>query len=95
VATRTRQLLSCDGGATTVVLSYDDVSLLIASLLVTVAVGSLLGLRARKPAGTVIFEQTFAGGTQTTVPFQQTGANRNFLIRWATAGLQGLGWETF
>lgn len=89
------QLLACDGGGQTrVVLTYDDATLLIQSVTVTVAADSTLHLRTRKAGGTVIFDQVFAAGSQTTVPFAQTGANRNFLTRWATSGVRGFGWET-
>jgi hydrogenase maturation factor len=88
------QLLACDGGQTRAVMTYDDASLLVSSVTVTVGPGSPLHLRTRKAGGTVIFDQTFAAGSQTTIPFQQTGANRNVLVRWATSGLRGFGWET-
>jgi hypothetical protein len=94
LAIRTMQLLACDAGQTSAVLAYDDATLLVQSLAVTVGPGATLRLRTRKAGGTVIFDQTFAAGSQTTVPFAQTGANRNLLTRWGTSGVRGLGWET-
>jgi len=87
-------LLSCDGGATTVTATYDDATLLIASVAVVVAAGRTLRLRLRTAAGAVRVENTYQAGT-TTVPIPQTGANRHLLTRWATSGVRGLGWETF
>lgn len=94
MAIQTVQLLACDGTQTRVALTYDDVSLLVQSLTVTVAPGSALRLRSRKAGGTVIFDQVFAAGATVTVPFALTGANRNFLTRWGPTGVRGLGWET-